>query len=241
MLNSKSYEGPAISTQIQTLLRKWQEDPEVMFLSDPEKLKESVYYKQLFDMMNELTGEVLLREPDLGFVHYHSLLVQAFGVNPLTDADAGNSTRIAQAWRQWHHRKHSSRPEAERYGPSPFSTLKEEFSTATTQRMTARDGVSGFFLGVEDKAKLDGLGPVKHDPRYDSLIRPVEPMMRYFEYSELSPYAQIAAKPFLALAQEIESTLLPSPERTVALRKLLESRDCVMRCVTDRLASEGKR
>ena len=222
MLNSKSYEGPTISTQIQTLLRQWHEDPKVMFSSNPAKLKESVYYKQLFDMMNELTGEVLLREPDPGFVHYHSLLVQAFGVDPTTEADAGSSTKIAQAWRQWHHQRNSAlRQTGAKRVPTPFETLGEEFSTATTERMSAK--------------YVDDRGAHSHLPRY------TEPMMRFFEYSELSPYAQIAAKPFLALAQEIESSHLPSPERTVALRKLLESRDCVMRCVTDRLASEGKR
>lgn len=58
---------------------------------------------------------------------------------------------------------------------------------------------------------------------------PDERMLKWFEYSHLPPDLQIVSRTFHALAHEIRNNIAPGPERTVALRKLLESKDCAVR------------
>jgi len=56
------------------------------------------------------------------------------------------------------------------------------------------------------------------------------PILQYFAYQHLkSPELQEVSKPFHDLAHHIVSTLPRNPERTVALRKLLEAKDCAVR------------
>lgn len=53
-------------------------------------------------------------------------------------------------------------------------------------------------------------------------------LMQYFTYSHLPPHLQEVSKKFAELAEYVDS--LPSnPEQTVALRKLLEAKDCAVR------------
>lgn len=54
-------------------------------------------------------------------------------------------------------------------------------------------------------------------------------LMKYFEYSHLPENLQKISKPFSELAEKIEKELPDGPEKTVALRKLLESKDCAVR------------
>lgn len=62
------------------------------------------------------------------------------------------------------------------------------------------------------------------------VAKPNEPLMQFFGYSHLPPHLQAASKPFADLAEAI--MILPrNPERTVALRKLLEAKDCAVRAV----------
>ena len=56
-----------------------------------------------------------------------------------------------------------------------------------------------------------------------------EPMMQFFEYAHLKPELQAVSRPFGDLAMTIATTLPRNPERTVALRKLLEAKDCAVR------------
>jgi hypothetical protein len=56
-----------------------------------------------------------------------------------------------------------------------------------------------------------------------------EPLMQFFAYDHLKPELQEYSKPFGDLAQRIVDTLPRNPERTVALRKLLEAKDCAVR------------
>jgi len=56
-----------------------------------------------------------------------------------------------------------------------------------------------------------------------------EPMLQFFAYEHLPETLQAISKPFGELAQLIVDTLPRNPERTVALRKLLESKDCAVR------------
>lgn len=59
-----------------------------------------------------------------------------------------------------------------------------------------------------------------------------EPIMQFFEYAHLPPDLQKVSAPFCELARAMvdPSTGLPrNPERSVALRKLLESKDAAVR------------
>ena len=54
-------------------------------------------------------------------------------------------------------------------------------------------------------------------------------VLRYFHYSHLPETLQAKSKPFCDLARFIVDTIPRSPERTVALRKLLEGKDAAVR------------
>ncbi len=56
-----------------------------------------------------------------------------------------------------------------------------------------------------------------------------ERMMQWFTYTHLPMDLQSVSKPFCKLAEHIVATLDPGPERTVALRKLLEAKDAAER------------
>jgi hypothetical protein len=56
-----------------------------------------------------------------------------------------------------------------------------------------------------------------------------EPMLQWFEYEHLPEHLQKRSKSFAALACEIAYDYPRNPERTVALRKLLEAKDAGVR------------
>ena len=56
-----------------------------------------------------------------------------------------------------------------------------------------------------------------------------ERMLKWFEYSHLPEHLQEVSKPFGDLATALCETVDGGPERTVALRKLLEAKDAAVR------------
>jgi hypothetical protein len=58
-----------------------------------------------------------------------------------------------------------------------------------------------------------------------------EPIIQFFAYSHLPPHLQAVSQPFGILAQSIIDQLPRNPERTVALRKLLEAKDAAVRAL----------
>lgn len=56
-----------------------------------------------------------------------------------------------------------------------------------------------------------------------------DPIMQFFAYAHLPPHLQAVSKAFGDLALRIVETLPRNPERTVALRKLLEAKDAAVR------------
>lgn len=54
-------------------------------------------------------------------------------------------------------------------------------------------------------------------------------LLQFFAWAHLPPHLQEISRPFGELASEIVNTLPSNPERTVALRKLLEAKDCAVR------------
>lgn len=53
-------------------------------------------------------------------------------------------------------------------------------------------------------------------------------LMQFFTYAHLPPHMQEVSKKFAELAEFVDS-LPTNPEQTVALRKLLEAKDCAVR------------
>lgn len=54
-------------------------------------------------------------------------------------------------------------------------------------------------------------------------------MLRWFAYDHLPKHLQDVSGGFHSLAHDLCATLEPGPERTVALRKLLEAKDAAVR------------
>ena len=52
---------------------------------------------------------------------------------------------------------------------------------------------------------------------------------KLFAYQHLPPHLQEVSKPFYNLAVNLHTTLLASPDLTIALRKLLEAKDAAVR------------
>ena len=54
-------------------------------------------------------------------------------------------------------------------------------------------------------------------------------ILQFFAYDHLPPPMQDISRPFGELAQRLVTTTPRNPERTVALRKLLEAKDAAVR------------
>ena len=57
----------------------------------------------------------------------------------------------------------------------------------------------------------------------------MEPILQFFAYEHLPEGLQSVSMQFAHMAQRIVDTLPRNPERTVALRKLLEAKDAAVR------------
>ena len=58
---------------------------------------------------------------------------------------------------------------------------------------------------------------------------PIEHIMQFFAHAHLPPHLAAISAPFGKLADDIIATCPRNPERTVALRKLLEAKDAAVR------------
>ena len=56
-------------------------------------------------------------------------------------------------------------------------------------------------------------------------------LLQFFEYTHLPKHLQDVSVQFHTLAHMLSETLPSNPEKTTALRKLLESKDCAVRSV----------
>ena len=66
--------------------------------------------------------------------------------------------------------------------------------------------------------------PDGKDPKFNA-----SHLLQYFEYAHLPDHLQVVSKVFPELAWYIDAVIPPGPEKTVAFRKLLESKDCAVR------------
>lgn len=65
----------------------------------------------------------------------------------------------------------------------------------------------------------------------DAAIAPRDRMLQFFAFAHLPAHLQAVSRPFCELADTVCATLPRNPERTVALRKLLEAKDCAVRAL----------
>lgn len=65
-------------------------------------------------------------------------------------------------------------------------------------------------------------------------MEPTEHILQFFAFAHLPPHLQAVSMPFGELADQIVATLPRNPERTVALRKLLEAKDAAVRALVAR-------
>ncbi len=56
-----------------------------------------------------------------------------------------------------------------------------------------------------------------------------EPIMKFFEHKHLKAELSERSRPFCELAEHIHATIPRNAERSTALRKLLEAKDCAVR------------
>jgi hypothetical protein len=76
-----------------------------------------------------------------------------------------------------------------------------------------------------DKPQQDT--PQQDTPQQDA--QPQEHILQFFKYMHLPERLQEVSRPFCVLAHDICRSLPRNPERTVALRKLLEAKDAAVR------------
>ncbi len=60
-------------------------------------------------------------------------------------------------------------------------------------------------------------------------------LLQFFTFAHLPGHLQEVSKPFCDLAAHLSETLPDNPEKTVALRKLLEAKDCAVRAILFKL------
>lgn len=63
------------------------------------------------------------------------------------------------------------------------------------------------------------------------MTEPSEYLLQFFAYAHLPDHLQAVSRPFSELAHAIARDLPRNPERTTALRKLLEAKDCAVRAL----------
>lgn len=66
------------------------------------------------------------------------------------------------------------------------------------------------------------------------VIRQASPILRYFDYSHLPNKQAEVSNYFFDLAYTMEEMLPDGPEKSTALRKLLEAKDAAVRASLDR-------
>jgi hypothetical protein len=69
------------------------------------------------------------------------------------------------------------------------------------------------------------------DQRQEDAFIAQDRMLQFFVFRHLPPHLQDISRPFRDLAASIVNKLPSNPVRTVALRKLLEAKDCAVRAL----------
>ncbi len=56
-------------------------------------------------------------------------------------------------------------------------------------------------------------------------------LLQFFEYGHLPQHLQAISAPFCQLAAQVDGNTPDNPEKTTALRKILEAKDCAVRAL----------
>jgi ATP-dependent Clp protease ATP-binding subunit ClpA len=88
------------------------------------------------------------------------------------------------------------------------------------QEMTRYDAVNFISHGIPKRS-----GATESRPTFVE----EEPLLQFFADEHLPDHLQERSRPFADLARRLVETLPSNPERSMALRKLLEARDCAVR------------
>lgn len=81
----------------------------------------------------------------------------------------------------------------------------------------------------DDRLKNSGSGIHPAPSEFSNAQVATDPILHFFHYSHLPPKLRETSRSFFILAAHVINTLPRNPERTVALRKLLEAKDAVVR------------
>lgn len=83
------------------------------------------------------------------------------------------------------------------------------------------------------EAALAGNVETYADKAQEQMAASEEPILRYFEFAHLPDHLQSVSQVFYQVAHHIVRELPRNPERSTALRKLLESKDAAVRAALD--------
>lgn len=75
---------------------------------------------------------------------------------------------------------------------------------------------------------------VSYDEIRAHVAPPTAHVLQFFDFEHLPPELAAISKPFCDLAHTLAGSNLEGPELTVGLRKLLEAKDCIVRCALAR-------
>lgn len=107
-------------------------------------------------------------------------------------------------------------------GPLDFADVIAQFNTRDSAFAALRNNVAR-----GDEPKLPLIHPAPTEVSAELMAE--NPILRFFAYAHLPTTLQLMSKPFFDLALFMVANLSPSAERTAALRKLLEAKDCAVR------------
>lgn len=97
---------------------------------------------------------------------------------------------------------------------------------------TAREVLEKLELRHKDAAEFRIRKAVEEaGTQTQSAETPRDRMLQFFSHAHLPEHLGKVSLPFCQLAEAICATLPSNPERTVALRKLLEAKDCAVRAL----------
>lgn len=74
-------------------------------------------------------------------------------------------------------------------------------------------------------------GSMSEDIERTGIPADVDRMLKWFDYDHLPPHLKEMSVKFHSLATTLTIFILPGPERTVTLRKLLEAKDAAVRAM----------
>lgn len=78
---------------------------------------------------------------------------------------------------------------------------------------------------------MDEIKTAHQDAVAQATQPPRDRMEQFFRFDHLPPHLRLVSQPFGELAAHVIRTLPSNPERTAALRKLLEAKDCAVRAL----------